>query len=76
MKDTSNVFGLLRIDFDNSATVFADVSIAVRSEANEPAFTDPASANATGSALASMLIYILMALVLVFRPSGLFGEKS
>ncbi len=40
------------------------------------AFTDPASANATGSALASMLIYILMALVLVFRPSGLFGEKA
>jgi branched-chain amino acid transport system permease protein len=39
-------------------------------------FTDPASANATGSALASMLIYILMALVLVFRPSGLFGERN
>jgi len=37
--------------------------------------TDAASANAIGSALASMLIYILMALVLVFRPSGFFGQR-
>ena len=37
------------------------------------AFMEPASAIATGSAIASMLIYALMALVLVFRPQGLFG---
>ncbi|WP_425091136.1 branched-chain amino acid ABC transporter permease [Tropicimonas sp. S265A] len=35
---------------------------------------DPSSATAVGSALASMLIYILMAGVLVFRPTGLFGR--
>lgn len=40
------------------------------------AFTDAASANAIGSALASMLIYIIMALVLFLRPSGLFGERA
>ncbi len=37
-------------------------------------FMDPASATSVGSALASMLIYILMAGVLVVRPSGLFGR--
>jgi branched-chain amino acid transport system permease protein len=37
---------------------------------------DPATANAVGSALASMLIYVLMAVVLVFRPSGLFGARA
>lgn len=40
------------------------------------AFMDPSEAASIGSALASMLIYILMALVLVFRPSGLFGAKG
>lgn len=34
---------------------------------------EASSAIATGSAIASMLIYALMALVLVFRPQGLFG---
>ncbi len=37
---------------------------------------DPASANAVGSALASMLIYILMAVILVFRPTGLAGGRG
>ncbi len=36
---------------------------------------DPASARAVGASLASMLIYILMALVLIFRPTGLFGAR-
>lgn len=39
-------------------------------------FTDPATANAVGAALASMAIYILMALVLLFRPTGLFGDAQ
>lgn len=38
------------------------------------AFMDPSSATAVGSALASMAIYILMAGVLLFKPTGLFGE--
>ncbi|MFH1804675.1 MAG: branched-chain amino acid ABC transporter permease [Pseudomonadota bacterium] len=38
--------------------------------------TDASSATSIGSALASMLIYILMALVLFLRPSGLFGAKA
>jgi branched-chain amino acid transport system permease protein len=33
---------------------------------------DPAAANSVGAALASMSIYILMALVLLVRPTGLF----
>ena len=39
-------------------------------------FTDSATADTAGPALASMLIYLLMALVLVFRPAGLFAAKS
>ena len=35
----------------------------------------PAAANQTGRSLAPMLIYILMATVLFFRPSGLFPVK-
>ncbi|MEW7008764.1 branched-chain amino acid ABC transporter permease [Lentilitoribacter sp. EG35] len=38
-------------------------------------FLDPAAAISIGSALASMLIYILMALVLIFKPSGLYGRS-
>ncbi len=36
------------------------------------AFLDPAQAMGVGAALASMLIYLLMALVLILRPRGLF----
>jgi branched-chain amino acid transport system permease protein len=37
-------------------------------------FMEASSATAVGSALASMLIYILMAGVLIFKPTGLFGS--
>jgi branched-chain amino acid transport system permease protein len=40
------------------------------------AVLDPAAASQTGRALAPMLIYILMAAVLFFRPSGLFPSKQ
>ena len=36
--------------------------------------TDPSIAMSIGSAIASMLIYILMAIVLIVRPTGLFGK--
>ena len=36
--------------------------------------TDPSTAMSIGSAIASMLIYILMAIVLIIRPTGLFGK--
>ncbi|GGA05317.1 branched-chain amino acid ABC transporter permease [Neptunicoccus cionae] len=39
-------------------------------------FMDNAAATSTGSALASMSIYILMAIVLVVKPSGLYGAKA
>jgi branched-chain amino acid transport system permease protein len=39
-------------------------------------FVDAASATAIGSALASMLIYILMAAILVWRPTGLMGARG
>jgi branched-chain amino acid transport system permease protein len=35
-----------------------------------------AQAGPIGAALASMLIYIVMALILAFRPSGLFATQS
>ncbi|MBB5222321.1 branched-chain amino acid transport system permease protein [Amaricoccus macauensis] len=35
---------------------------------------EPSAATAVGSALASMSIYILMALILVWRPTGLMGS--
>lgn len=34
------------------------------------------SATQTGSALASMSVYILMSAVLIWRPSGLFGQRA
>lgn len=37
---------------------------------------EPAAARGIGSALASILIYLLMAVVLVLRPQGLFGAKT
>ena len=36
---------------------------------------DPSMASQTGRAIAPMLIYILMAAVLFFRPTGLFPVK-
>ena len=36
----------------------------------------PPAAEAAGPALASMLIYLLMAVVLAFRPAGLFPAQS
>ncbi|MEM7752677.1 MAG: branched-chain amino acid ABC transporter permease [Pseudomonadota bacterium] len=39
-------------------------------------FMEPGSATQTGSALASMLVYILMSAVLVWRPTGLFGVRT
>ncbi len=38
-------------------------------------FMEPSAAASAGSALASMSIYILMAVVLIIKPSGLFGAK-
>lgn len=39
-------------------------------------FMDNSTASAAGSALSSMLIYILMAMVLIWRPTGLFGARA
>ena len=39
-------------------------------------FMEPSAATSVGSALASMSIYILMAMVLIFKPTGLFGEAA
>lgn len=36
-------------------------------------FMEPSAATSVGSSLSSMSIYVLMALVLLFRPKGLFG---
>jgi branched-chain amino acid transport system permease protein len=37
---------------------------------------EPSAANDAGPAVASMLVYILMAAVLFFRPQGLFPARS
>ncbi|WP_411889443.1 branched-chain amino acid ABC transporter permease [Yoonia sp. SDW83-1] len=39
-------------------------------------FMSTSAAASTGSALASMLIYILMAVVLIMKPTGLFGARA
>ena len=40
------------------------------------ALLDPSVAAAAGPAIASMLIYLLMAVVLAFKPAGLFPVQS
>src|SRR5215212_3063926 len=40
------------------------------------AFLSPASASAAAPAISQVLIYILMAGVLVWRPTGLFGQRA
>ncbi|MEO1093050.1 MAG: branched-chain amino acid ABC transporter permease [Pseudomonadota bacterium] len=37
---------------------------------------DPSSANQIGPALASMLVYVVMAVILAIRPTGLFAGKA
>lgn len=39
-------------------------------------FMEPSTAQSTGSALASMAIYMLMGAVLIWRPTGLFGARA
>ena len=38
-------------------------------------FLESAAATSIGSSIASMLIYIFMAFVLIFRPTGLYGKQ-
>ena len=38
-------------------------------------FMESANATSMGSSIGSMLIYILMALILIMKPSGLFGKN-
>ena len=38
-------------------------------------FMESGAATQTGSALASMAVYILMSVVLIWRPTGLFGVR-
>ena len=38
-------------------------------------FMEPSNATSVGSSIGSMLIYILMALILIIKPSGLFGKS-
>jgi branched-chain amino acid transport system permease protein len=39
-------------------------------------FLDASAARQTGAALASMLVYIVMAAILAFRPAGLFPVRT
>ncbi|WGW03551.1 branched-chain amino acid ABC transporter permease [Tropicibacter oceani] len=39
-------------------------------------FMQPAAATQTGASLASMSIYILMAMVLIWKPTGLYGART
>ena len=56
-------------------TIENDQITKVRGTSVNP-FTDAATATSTGSALASMAIYILMGGVLIWRPTGLFGVRG
>jgi branched-chain amino acid transport system permease protein len=40
------------------------------------AFLDPAAASAAAPAISQVLIYVVMAAVLVWRPTGLFGPRT
>ena len=40
------------------------------------AFMAPASASAAAPAISQVLIYVVMAAVLVWRPTGLFGQRQ
>ncbi len=53
---------------DTMGRAFLDVLLLV--------FLPPNAAEAAGPALSSMLIYVLMALVLFFRPQGLFPPRT
>ena len=55
---------------DARSTPHASVQIAPATPAST--MIGPSAANNAGPALASMLIYLLMAAVLFFRPQGLF----
>ena len=39
-------------------------------------FMEPPAAQTSGSALASMAIYVLMGAILIWRPTGLFGARA
>ncbi len=39
-------------------------------------FMEPSAATTAGASLASMAIYVLMAIVLIWRPTGLFGVRG
>jgi len=39
-------------------------------------FMEPSAAQTSGSALASMAIYVLMGAILIWRPTGLFGARA
>ena len=39
-------------------------------------FMEAGAANQTGAALASMSVYVLMSIVLIWRPTGLFGVRA
>ncbi len=39
-------------------------------------FMEAGAANQTGSAIASMSVYVLMSIVLIWRPTGLFGVRA
>ncbi|MBF9031587.1 branched-chain amino acid ABC transporter permease [Rhodobacterales bacterium HKCCE3408] len=39
-------------------------------------FMEPSAATQTGASLSSMSIYVLMAIVLLYRPTGLFGARA
>ncbi|MEM9147826.1 MAG: branched-chain amino acid ABC transporter permease [Pseudomonadota bacterium] len=38
--------------------------------------TDPSTATSVGASVASMLIYVLMGAVLIWRPTGLYGARA
>ena len=39
-------------------------------------FMSPAAASSAAPAISQVLVYVLMAGVLVWRPTGLFGQRS
>ena len=63
-----------------AATAIGGEVITLEADLSTPSsgreFVEQATADGAGPALASMLVYILMAVVLIFRPTGLFPAKG
>jgi branched-chain amino acid transport system permease protein len=66
----------VQVGMGEPVLILAFVVIVIGGIGSIKVFLDSSTATAIGSALASMAIYVLMAAVLLWRPTGLFGARA